>query len=609
MNHDSTQRMKELTVAYEGFEVKAKESFNSIYLRHERPSKSHMTYNTPSTASSSSNEGSEDLYISEMAYFSAILHVATDLISEIPLYVDAEIGLLRSICFGNCCLNKLLQLIGGQDGKELSTLSIDQLFELIVWIESFHEVVEEAHPNVKSNEAKREFRRRKPSMFLYDLREEYSHQPLLQMSRAVPVLTWILAMYWKVHMLAQDEFLIRTKATTDKWLQQVYSMEREVWQTKEGRLVTSLCEDLVTIISAQIWTMQSRLSGSSSSAFIIGVCLTFSRLREKQLDSRDIFFTDLDSCCAAANNFLRISEKLEELFRELIQLGDMSGNAINMLEGCRGDLVSTFCNDAVYSAEKAHSYIFQPIRKSLSEKIFDHAWLNLTHNELALSLTRTLGEFINDKITFLDEFLVSKLVFSILKATVIFYLECIIRVAGNKSKGNLPFFHDASVAIKRFEDDISILRDFFESTITLISLPSMPKAYARELEILSIVNELLIIAARNSSEEDLSEDNATNLILQLHKYLEDIKLTRWLVGDIWYLVQPKQKKKIKSFVLNQKQMLHEVSIAKKTRHKRECVQELEVGIILTDIYDKRKNRRKLQSQRWRFKRVKVGWNK
>lgn len=216
------------------------------------------------------------------------------------------------------------------------------------------------------------------------------------------------------------------------------------------------------------------------------------------------------------------------------------------------------------------------------------------------------GEFIEDIITFLDEFLVRKLVFSVLRATVIFYLQCIIRVAGKRSKGNLPFFHDASMATKRFEDDISILRIFFESIITLIALPTMPKAYERELEILSIVNELLRISARFSFEEDQSESNATNLILQLHKYLEDLKLTRWLVGDIWHLVQPKQKKKMKTYILNQKQMFHQVSIIKKTRHRRECVEELEVGIILTELYVQRKSQRKVQGQRWTFMRRKVG---
>jgi len=64
---------------------------------------------------------------------------------------------------------------------------------------------------------------------------------------------------------------------------------------------------------------------------------------------------------------------------------------VRMLEQSCGALVSIYSGDAVFAAQKAHSFIFEPIWKAISEDLFGPKWeVELTHNELAMTLTRTL---------------------------------------------------------------------------------------------------------------------------------------------------------------------------------------------------------------------------
>ena len=50
--------------------------------------------------------------------------------------------------------------------------------------------------------------------------------------------------------------------------------------------------------------------------------MLFKNLYEKQIEARDEFCTDLEECCAASNDFIRMSEKCEEIVEEITNLYD-----------------------------------------------------------------------------------------------------------------------------------------------------------------------------------------------------------------------------------------------------------------------------------------------
>ena len=132
--------------------------------------------------------------------------------------------------------------------------------------------------------------------------------------------------------------------------------------------------------------------------------MIFKNLYEKQISSRERFCTDFETCCAASNDFVRMSEKCEEIVEEIKDECKLTPEATETLEEQTAAILGLYSSDAVYAAQKTHMYIFEPIEDAIFEDMFGEEWLNeLTHNELALTLVRTLDDFMEDLEAFLDE--------------------------------------------------------------------------------------------------------------------------------------------------------------------------------------------------------------
>lgn len=185
-----------------------------------------------------------------------------------------------------------------------------------------------------------------------------------------------------------------------------HSTEHEKSQTSDGRLITSLCEDVYSIAGVQLRTIRERLTRRSE-ALVQAVGVIFKNLYEKQIACRNNFLTDFETCCAAANDFIRMSEKCEEILSDLIAECNLSPESSDVLEEQSGALLGLYSNDAVFAAQKVHLYIFEPIEEAVAEELFGEEWLDeLTNNELALTVVRTLEDFMGDLEIFLDELMV-----------------------------------------------------------------------------------------------------------------------------------------------------------------------------------------------------------
>ena len=210
------------------------------------------------------------------------------------------------------------------------------------------------------------------------------------MENATDMLVWTNNMLWDVHRLAREEFLVRTRNQIDNLLTKVYNANHETDQTSEKRPITSLCENLFSLIGVHLRTIRERLT-KNSDALVMAVCLIFNQLYSKQANSRDKFLKDLDTCCAAANDFQRMSEQCEDLIQDLTDQSEFSDKSRQTLEDSCNALVSLYSGDAVYAAQKAHCYIFEDIWKSISHDFFGSKWeKEFTHNEPAMTVTRTL---------------------------------------------------------------------------------------------------------------------------------------------------------------------------------------------------------------------------
>jgi len=371
----------ELLKMYHEFEARALEKFCRVHLQ----------------AADKANEDNASSF-----QFSAIVNVAMELVTEIKKYPqryndvhsdslmpslveDKAFVLSRCTCFGYSCLTRVIQLIGGADGNNLPKLTVTQLLALVAWVEYFRNAIEKAYPDINVGPSKKMYFSEIPLLLA-------GKCEIIDTERLTKALSWVNYMVWEVQRMSQDEFLLRTRAETDKWITTVYKNKYKIRQTNDGNLVTDLCEDVFSLADIQLRTIRERLTDTSDALHVMAVCLIFSRLRSKQISSRDNFIKDLESCCAAANDFQRMSKRVEDLSQDVINHSNFPDALVSMLQDSCGTLVSVYSSDATFSAKMSHAYIMESIESSnLSKKFFRREWeTTLTCNQLALTLTLTL---------------------------------------------------------------------------------------------------------------------------------------------------------------------------------------------------------------------------
>lgn len=305
--------------------------------------------------------------------------------------------------------------------------------------------------------------------------------------------------------------------------------------------MTSLCEDVYSLAGVQLRTIRERLTRRSE-ALVQAVGVIFRNLYEKQIASRNSFLEDFETCCAAANDFVRMSEKCEEILSEMIAECRLSQTASDALDEQSAILLGLYSGDAVYAAQKVHIYIFEPIEEAIADELFGDEWLDeLTNNELSLTLVRTLEDFMGDLEQFLDELMVGKTLDALVTSTVIFYTKCLIRKSTAHNNNKKSLWGDSNErALERIRGDIIVMREYFESLA--MSYPSLNRSLENEFEILDTIHELMSIAS------GCSRSTERDFIIVLQKRIKNMALTKYLVGDLWHLVKPDGEKAVYELV-------------------------------------------------------------
>lgn len=330
-------------------------------------------------------------------HFNAVLQAATEQVVDIDTDSDSvfknnsnrnmipDAHEIQTLAIAHVCSHQILQQIGGPGRQHLPNFIVIQLLDLMTWIQFFQESVEKVFPGVSNNV---NFKSRHKNLF--DTNGDFN------MENGIHSLTRECNMLWEVHQMSQDLFLKQTRKQADDWITNVYHSDHQTSQTKKGRLITSLVEDVISLAGLQLKVIRDRISVKSN-AFVLAVCAILSLLREKHLSARNGFLKDFDSCCAATNDFQRMGEKIEEVVKELIDDGNdeidgrLPEESAAMLEVSCEALVSLYTRDAVFAAQKACIFVFQPIAGAIEDELFGYRWeVELTHNELAMILIRTL---------------------------------------------------------------------------------------------------------------------------------------------------------------------------------------------------------------------------
>lgn len=336
---------------------------------------------------------------------------------------------------------------------------------------------------------------------------------------------------------------------------------------KTGVLSTSLPEDVLSLLRTDADVLEDIVfneagmpdSKTATALWVDGMLHVIFALKQLQLQNRLLLVTTLFDTCAAANDFLRMSESMEVFQNELVAQhsflkqqpnnDEETGNPLvsKLLREMKA-LVAAFSQDAVMAAERTQIFIIRDIQTtSIATDFFSSNWEDeWTQNEVTLSMIEFFDDFLTKIERYLStEYLYQKAIIIAQKAMVCFYVrrlvakaDSVIRRRRNRERirlsGDKHAFRSHDRALRRMADDISLMKECFRDkaggNVTLLRI------LADDVAILDLIYECL-------SSKDA--ESLESFIVVIHKRTGGYPLvTRYFVGDLWTLTTDKHGRSI-----------------------------------------------------------------
>jgi hypothetical protein len=275
----------------------------------------------------------------------------------------------------------------------------------------------------------------------------------------------------------------------------------------------------------------------------------------KQMHYRESFLDDMESCVAASNDFLRMSERTENMMRDVRkrypQLGWGNSNnetilsewdvTTGLVEQEASNLLDRFGADAVLASQRSVIHLIQSIHESdIPLQLFSRLWEDeLTHNEVAKGIIRRYNNSLLSIQQFLaTEYMFHKVIASLVRCTICYYVQCLVlkadRLRHGKKSGEMAFMHPTR-AITRMTYDIQVFREFFLGLANQNS--TLKRIVEDEFDVFNVLLECMINASGCGT-----IDNMDELILVIHKRAgADPDITRFFLSDIYVLMGTKNE--------------------------------------------------------------------
>ncbi|GKY96091.1 hypothetical protein MPSEU_000569200 [Mayamaea pseudoterrestris] len=360
-----------------------------------------------------------------------------------------------------------------------------------------------------------------------------------------------------------EAYLFRFQEYSTECLCHAYASGAAVLRVDStGALSSSLTEDVVSLCYLQ-WTAlrdysSTNRSCNEQSLVLSGMLHVVRTMRVMHQSKLSLHWTTLMDCCRAANDFIRMADKLEVLWcklcvqhpylqapsaRKLLQDTGIDADTANTtLFDEWNNFICILSCDAVACAERAQVFMLRHLanQTTIGTDFFSSSWeKDLTDNQVMIRLIKVIDAYLADLKHFLaSEHLWCKALLTTCKAVVCLYVRCLVeradvvtgrrrnhnRRAGTKSDRK-PFSH-ADRALRRMRDDVSMLRDFF--LVEANGNPALSRILSDELRILEVIHECLNADDASSIE---------SFVVVIHKRTGvDILVTRCFLSDLWMLV-------------------------------------------------------------------------
>jgi hypothetical protein len=406
--------------------------------------------------------------------------------------------------------------------------------------------------------------------------------------------------------LPREQFMTRFRDASSESLRNAYITNHPLHVSHLSGVITStLCEDVFTLVNTQWNVLHEYLEASKmlgtdlgNSVLFDGLLSLFWNLRELHVEYRDTFLVDLERCCATANDFYRMMETTEEFWATLEQtyssLGG-SGASVIHLKDQVNDLVALYTSDAVYAAQRAHTFVVREINQSsIPSQLFSRDWEDVfTSNEVVLSIIKTMEDYLYDFHNFLcNDLLYRKVVDSLIRAMVCFYITSLVRTADqvrrrNQLKKKQTGFANPSRSLTRMMYDLELFRSYFENLTK--ELPSLKPVVEEEMSVLVLVHECLCVAVTNTGDETSVEE----FVIVMHKHTGgNMEVTRHFMGDLWFLAAPPTERneiyEIVALMQGELQMISlHMDAAAIPKNDRDPLKGIKLTETLHDLYEER----------------------
>ena len=392
--------------------------------------------------------------------------------------------------------------------------------------------------------------------------------------------------------------MTRFHAQSTDLIEKVYASDHTI--DALGQLTLQLCSDTFSIVHSQLHVVYQYLKSTDSivsiyrkEVIVKASCFLLESLRFQQIHFRDLLLKDFDYCCAASNDFSAMATACEEF----VSMLHAQGEASSATDGHASELILLYFEDAVYSAQYTHIYVFEPIRQTIMDQLFRSDWEEkLTHNELARSIISTIDDFKNDLEQYIaDEYLVVKALHAILEATILFYFESLLLRAKKRRLYRSGYFIFCDRALRRFQDDVEVFKTYFSS------LGDKYHGLGRFTELqfskLQIFYDLLSVYRYTTIGAEFSEQEIEAFTSKILDLVGDAYLTKCCMSDLYNLFDPMQRSYIWKIVSKMEQKLrlcnevfenNSLSPCNSGRlaYNRRNVPRLTFNSILQDVYQK-----------------------
>ena len=289
-------------------------------------------------------------------------------------------------------------------------------------------------------------------------------------------------------------------------------------------------QDIEFLLNVSLKTFQSHLT-MNSDTLTKTVALLFSRLLFKQSQfKKSLRHRDYKSCITIANNFVRTSEQCDKIFHKCLRGCDFRRKSVDNLRTSASEVVTKYREDAIYAAQMSYVFVFELAREYFDANMKEH----FENNKPMKSLLNFMDDCVCDYTKSLHSSLLVSAMAALVSATVSSYVKFLVTPVSTRPRWRKPFFSDVEKAITVMHHDVQTMKNYYNRILPTI--PEHVLHVQHEFEFLHTVIHIMQIAA-GFSHADLSES-----ILFIYQSLSDFTLTKHLIGDLYQLINPTDKK-------------------------------------------------------------------